>query len=85
MKIFQFKKLEIEQEGSWIKRTITSNHFKKTILFSVVSSLIGYGLFYFGQGAGIKVYWNDQAFEYVFMGLAFGIFITNSPCARGKC
>ncbi len=85
MKTFEFKKLELKQEGSWFKRNFTSAHFKKTVLYCIIGALIGYVLFYFEQDASTQYLWSDKAMNNVFMGLAFGIFITNSPCARGRC
>lgn len=85
MKTFQFKKLEIKQEASWLKRTISSDHFKKTILSCFIAALAGYALFYFGQDTNLREVWNDKALKNMLMGIGFGIFLTNSPCARGKC
>jgi len=81
----KFKKLEIQPEGGWIKRTLSSKHFKQTIAISFLAMLIAYAIFYFGQDANVKVFWSDKALENVFIGLGIGIFITNSPCARGRC
>lgn len=85
MKEFKFKKLEIKKEGSWLKRNIGSNHFKKTVLYSFIGASLGYALFYFGQDVDSPNLWNDEAMQNVFIGFGFGIFITNSPCARGRC
>ncbi|MBS2212304.1 hypothetical protein KEM09_12885 [Carboxylicivirga mesophila] len=85
MEPFKFKKLEIEQEGNWLKRLLTSPHFKKTVLYAVIGAFIGYVLFIIEQDAVKLIFWSDTAMQNVLMGLAFGVFITNSPCARGKC
>ena len=85
MKTFQFKKLEIQHEESWIRRTISSAHFKKTIAYSAIGALLGYALFYFGQGANSQSFWNEDALNNMLLGFGFGIFLTNSPCARGRC
>jgi hypothetical protein len=81
----KFKKLEIKDERSWIQRLITSPHFKRTLLYCIGSVLIAYALFYFGQTGNTLVFWNDEAVEYVFIGLGFGVFLSTSPCARGRC
>ncbi|WP_439185471.1 hypothetical protein [Carboxylicivirga taeanensis] len=85
MEPFKFKKLELENEGSWLKRKLTSPHFRKTIIYAAIGAAIGYGLFILEQNGANRLYWSDTALQNVLMGLAFGIFITNSPCARGKC
>jgi hypothetical protein len=85
MEPFKFKKLDVKQEGSWLKRLVTSAHFKKTVLFAASGALIGYVLFILEQDASQQIYWSDAAMQNVLMGLAFGVFITNSPCARGRC
>lgn len=85
MEPLKFKKLELEQEGSWLKRLVTSAHFRKTVLYAAVGALIGYVLFILEQNGDSRLYWSDVATQNVLMGLAFGVFITNSPCARGKC
>lgn len=81
----EFKKLEIKPEGNWFKRTIKSTHLKKTVIVSLICALIGYIIFYFGQGAGTQEFWNDDALQNTAIGLAIGIYLTNSPCARGRC
>jgi len=80
-----FKKLDIKPDGSWIKRTVQSIRFRKTIVYSLIGVVMGYALFYLVDGYAAGIYWNDAALENVLMGLGFGILITNSPCARGKC
>lgn len=81
----EFKKLEIQQEGSWLKRTIASAHFKKTLTYSLIGAVVGYALFYFGQNSATKLLWNGEALQNVLTGFGVGIFLTNSPCARGRC
>ncbi len=85
MKTFKFKELEVTPDGSWFVRTMNSPHLKKTVLYGLVGALIGYVLFYLSLGSDSRVLWNDEAMSNVLMGLAFGVFITNSPCARGRC
>ena len=85
MNTFNFKKLELGKEGSWIQKTVRSVHFKKTLILSVIGAIFGYALFYFGQEAGIREFWDDGALSNMLLGAGFGIFITNSPCSRGRC
>lgn len=85
MKTYQFKKLEILEEKSTFQKWLKSDQLKKTLLYSLAGMAIGYVLFYFSDSRSNDVFWNSLAKEYVLMGFAIGIFITNSPCARGKC
>ncbi|MDA3817884.1 MAG: hypothetical protein PF486_10940 [Prolixibacteraceae bacterium] len=68
-----------------MKRTINSAHFKKTVSYALIGAIAGYALFYFSEGMQAHILWNDEAMKSMFIGMGFGIFITNSPCARGKC
>lgn len=85
MKTYQFKELEIKGEGSWFKRVFTSPHAKKTIIYTLIGAIGGFMMFYFSQDAATRVLWSTLATEKVLMGMALGLFITNSPCARGRC
>ncbi|MCG8579703.1 MAG: hypothetical protein MI866_07295 [Bacteroidales bacterium] len=85
METFRFKKLEIKKERSWIRRLITSPLFYSTFLYCIACVLIAYAIFYFGQEGNATVFWNDTAAEYVFIGFGFGVFLSTSPCARGRC
>ncbi|NOQ23800.1 MAG: hypothetical protein GQ564_00420 [Bacteroidales bacterium] len=85
MKTFQFKKLEIKQEASWLKRLFSSDHLKKTAIYSIIGALVGYILFYLGQAEIVRELWNDEALKNMLIGIGFAIFLTNSPCAKGRC
>ncbi len=85
MKTFEFKKLELEDDRSWFKRTFTSKHFIKTLLYVVLGAIFGYTFYYFSDNRMADEFWSDEAFNNVFWGMALGLFITNSPCARGRC
>jgi 1,4-dihydroxy-2-naphthoate octaprenyltransferase len=37
------------------------------------------------DGKPISQFSTGEIFQSVFMGAVFGLFITNSPCARGRC
>ncbi len=85
MRTYNFKKLEIKPQGTWISRLLKSEHAKKTVKYATAGAVIGYMLFFFSDAEGSGMYWSDEALSNVIMGLGFGIFLTNSPCARGKC
>lgn len=81
----EFKKLEIEPEGSWLKRTISSPHTKKTITYILIGAIAGFAFTYFTAGKSFAELSNGEIFQSILIGGFFGFFITNSPCARNKC
>uniref|UniRef100_UPI0032171148 hypothetical protein n=1 Tax=uncultured Draconibacterium sp. TaxID=1573823 RepID=UPI0032171148 len=81
----EFKKLEIEEDGSWIKRKIRNPHFRKTIVYILIGAVAGFGFFYFTEGMAMDKMPKEDIFQSIFAGAFLGFFITNSPCARGKC
>ena len=81
----KFKKLEIEQEGKWWQRLIKSKDNQKTLLYAVIGAMGGVAYHYFNGGIEADVFLTEELGRSVMMGTFLGIFITNSPCARGKC
>lgn len=81
----EFKKLEIEPESSWLKRTLTSKHFKRSIVFTIIGAVAGFLYFYLTQGIKMDVIQSGDIIQSILVGGFFGFFITNSPCARNKC
>ena len=81
----QFEKLEIEPEGSWVKRKLWSKHSKKTYLYMTIGALAGAMLFLLDKdGKFANIHFGDML-PNILIGGFFGFFITNSPCARNKC
>jgi len=81
----EFKKLEIKPEGSWVNRTILSQHAKKTIIYILLGAIVGFVLFFVTQEKQLTEIAAGDVIKSVAMGGFFGFFITNSPCARNKC
>ena len=81
----EFKKLEIKSEESWLKRTILSQHGKKTIIYILLGAVAGFILFFVTQEKQLSEITTGEIVKSVAMGSFFGFFITNSPCARNKC
>lgn len=81
----KFEKLKIEEEGSWIRRKMRNPHFKKTIIYILVGAIAGFGFYYFTEGMSLDKMPTSDIFQSILFGAFFGFFITNSPCARGKC
>jgi len=81
----EFKKLELEPETSWLKRTIVSQHARKSILFILLGAIAGFLFFYFTEGKHMDVIVFGDILKSTLIGGFFGFFISNSPCARNKC
>lgn len=81
----EFKKLKIESEETWFKRKLSSPHFKKTIIYILGGALLGFAFFYFTEGIFMDKMPQKDIFQSLVIGAFFGFFITNSPCARGRC
>ena len=81
----EFKQLELGKEGNWFKRTLQSSHTKRSLTAIGVGAIIGFLFFYFSEGRQMESMplW-DVAKSFLIGGF-FGFFITNSPCARGRC
>ena len=81
----QFKQLELKSEGGRFKRTVHSAHFKKSITAIIIGAIIGFGFFYLTEGRLMDHIAAKEIFKSLAIGGFFGFFITNSPCARGRC
>lgn len=81
----QFKQLELKREESWFKRTIQSAHARRSLMAVAIGAIAGFSFFYFTEGRLMESMpvW-DVAKSFLIGGF-FGFFITNSPCARGRC
>lgn len=82
---FEFKPLEIKQEGSWFKRTLKNKQVRKSLIYMVAGAAISLVISYFSEGANLKEMSVEEIRQALVMGAFFGFFITNNPCARGKC
>lgn len=85
MFIMEFKKLEIEPEGNWIKRKISNPHFKKTLIYILIGAVAGLGYFYLAEDKSFNEFTTGEILKSMALGGFFGFFITNSPCAKGRC
>ena len=81
----EFKKLELEPEAGKIKRLINSPHIKRTVLFTVIGAVAGFVYFYLTEGKHMEIITSGDVLKSMLIGGFFGFFITNSPCARGRC
>ncbi len=81
----KFKELEIKEEGTWLKRSLSKPHTKKTLLYVALGMVAGLGIFYFTEGRSKEVMAFGDILRSMLVGGLFGFIITNSPCARNKC
>ena len=81
----QFKQLDIKPQGSWISRTIHSSRFKTTVIAILAGAAIGFLFFYFTEGRQMESLPGRDVIKSLLIGGFFGLFITNSPCVRGRC
>lgn len=81
----EFKKLEIKPEGSWLKRTLKSRQTKRTIIAVLIGAAGGFLFYFFTEGKELAELNSAEVVKSSLFGAFFGLFITNSPCARGRC
>jgi hypothetical protein len=81
----EIKKLDLKPEGSWIKRMYKSAHVRRSIVSIAIGAFIGFGYYYFTEGNQLDTMSLKEVGKSMLMGGFLGFFVTNSPCARGKC
>jgi len=81
----QFKQLDIKPEGNWVQRNLLTPHAKKTIVAILIGAVAALVITLATDGKPIAALSSGDIFQSVFIGGFFGFFITNSPCARGRC
>lgn len=81
----EFKKLEIQEDGNWLQRKIRNPHVKKTMLYVLIGAVAGFAFYYFSEGMHMDKMPQQEIIQSVLVGAFFGLFITNSPCAKGRC
>jgi hypothetical protein len=81
----QFKELDLKPQGSWMKRTLRSAHIRKTLIAIFVGALAGFTFFYVTEGRLMQSIPGLEILKSLGIGAFFGFFVTNSPCARGRC
>jgi RsiW-degrading membrane proteinase PrsW (M82 family) len=81
----QFKQLDLKPQGSRVSRTVNSPRFKTTLTAILVGATISFLFFYFTEGRLMESIPGKDIVKSLLIGGFFGFFITNSPCARGRC
>jgi hypothetical protein len=81
----EFKPLELKTRESRFKRFARSSHTRRTTTAILVGAVIGFALFYFSEGRSMESIPAGDILKSIIIGGFFGFFVTNSPCARGRC
>lgn len=81
----EFKQLDLKPQGSWMKRTVSSSRFKSTLIAVAVGAILGFLFYYLTEGRLMESMPANEVLKSFLIGGFFGFFITNSPCARGRC
>ena len=81
----QFKQLDIKPQRNWFSRTVHSPRFKTTMTAVVIGAVLGFLFFYVTEGRLMESIPGKDTVKSLLIGGFFGFFITNSPCARGRC
>jgi hypothetical protein len=84
MKI-ETKKLEIQPENRGLKGILLSKQLKRSAIGVAAGAVAGFALFYFSEGIYMDSLSTKDIIQSLVFGGLFGLFITNSPCARNKC
>lgn len=81
----EFKKLELKGEGNWFQRKLKNPHLRKTLVYMGIGAVGGFIFYYVSEGRSMDVMPTGEILQSVGVGAFLGFFLTNSPCARGRC
>ncbi len=85
MEKIEVKKLELSKHPGGINRIFRSGRLKRTLVFILGGAVAGMLIFYFSEGQHLTEITTGDWLNSALLGGFFGFFITNSPCARGRC
>ena len=81
----EVKKLDLKPEGNIIKRFFGTAHAKKTLIYIIIGAVGGLLYYYYNEGQHMDTMIAQDIMKNMLVGAFIGFFVTNSPCARGKC
>ena len=81
---FEFEPVKLGKEAKKYQRKETFKHIGKTLLFMLGGILFAIGYQYAKIGTWTELD-QESIKNAVFMGAFIGFFLTNSPCAKGRC
>lgn len=85
MDISNFKNLETKNSKAGLKGSFNSAQLKRTLIFMLIGAAVSFAWYYYTDGQHVETLATADIFKALTIGSLFGIFISNSPCARGKC
>ena len=80
----EFKKLEIAEEKG-IKGFLKSKQTRRTLIAILIGAVAALAFYYLTDAQGMNAFSVKEALKNMALGGFFGFFVTNSPCARGRC
>lgn len=83
MDISDFKEVEVKRKP--ILGMLNLARLKRTFLFMVIGAALSFAWFYYSEGQHLEQILGADIFKSLAIGAFFGLFISNSPCARGQC
>jgi hypothetical protein len=81
----QFKQLDIKPEGNWVQRNLLTPHAKKTMIAILIGAVVALAVTLLTDEKAIAELSSGDIFQSIIIGGFIGFFMTNSPCARGRC
>jgi hypothetical protein len=84
MKI-ETKKLELQKENKAFPAFLKSKQLRRTVIGVVIGAVAGFAFFYLTEGIQMDSISTTDVVQSLVLGGLFGLFVTNSPCARNKC
>lgn len=82
---FEFEPVKVGPKASEYKRQEKWRHIRKTVMYMLVGIFISIGAHYLMEGWTLDTLLSDEVNNAIFTGAFVGFFLTNSPCARGRC
>lgn len=78
------KKLEIAEEKG-IRGFIKSRQTRRTVIAVLIGAVAALAFYYITDAQSMAAFSVGDALKNMALGGFLGFFVTNSPCARGRC
>ncbi len=80
----EVKKLDIAEEKG-IKGFLKSKKTRRTVIAILIGASAALAFYYFTDAQNMNAFSVEDALKNMALGGFLGFFVTNSPCARGRC
>jgi len=80
----EVKKLKIADEKG-IKGFLKAKQTRRTLIAILIGAAAALAFYYLTDAQSMDAFSIKEALKNMALGGFFGFFITNSPCARGRC